>query len=513
MFGADMIMSDFLRDEDLCSTLQKEIIPLIDVRDFEGMYKVGGRPPVSPRILLMVTVFQFLEGLSDRAAAFNLRYRIDWKIALGLELDDKGIHYSLLSRFRDRLLDDEQASYAFDKVLEYLTAIGLVKKGSKQRIDSTHVIGQVRELSRLELLHETIRLFCIDAKPFRDRMDQLLVEDLEKYFGKVSIYRLTGEEKDQMIKNAGLAMRSFIAWAEQTDSAIVLRTAKSYDTMKTVFTQNFEDKGPDDTPPKLIKIATGRDHICSPHEPEARYANKGGKGWLGYKAQIAETVSEPGSSDGSNFITFAEVAEATDHDGGIIEEYYSDQAKHNIEPSEVYADTHYNTESNIESLATEGINLKGPVVPMPKQDRTKSENRGFIADVANAKVTCPVGNESNRFSHRAQNKISATFAKNDCQDCNQKQLCKPAPRGKNILIKLESKTLTDRRQDMTTLEFRRDMYKRNGIEGTLSGLVRGQRMRHSRYRGKSKLQFQVKCSAASANIKRLHNYRQNADAA
>jgi hypothetical protein len=33
-------------------------------------------------------LFQFLEGLSDRAAAFNLRYRIDWKIALGLELGD-----------------------------------------------------------------------------------------------------------------------------------------------------------------------------------------------------------------------------------------------------------------------------------------------------------------------------------------------------------------------------------------------------------------------------------------
>ena len=139
-----MIMSDFLRAEDLCSTLQKEIIPLINVRDFEGMYKDGGRPPVSPRTLLMVTLFQFLEGLSDRAAAFNLRYRIDWKIALGLELDDQGFHHSLLSRFRDRLLADKQASYAFDKVLEYLTSIGLVKKGSKQRIDSTHVIGQVR---------------------------------------------------------------------------------------------------------------------------------------------------------------------------------------------------------------------------------------------------------------------------------------------------------------------------------------------------------------------------------
>ena len=74
-----MVMSGFLRKEDLCSTIKREIVPLIRQEDFEDMYKEGGRPPLSPKVLLMVTVFQFLEGLSDRAAAFSLRYRIDWK--------------------------------------------------------------------------------------------------------------------------------------------------------------------------------------------------------------------------------------------------------------------------------------------------------------------------------------------------------------------------------------------------------------------------------------------------
>lgn len=50
------------------------------------------------------------------------------------------------------------------------------------------------------------------------------------------------------------------------------------------------------------------------------------------------------------------------------------------------------------------------------------------------------------------------------------------------------------------------MYKRNGIEGTLSGLVRGQKIRRARYRGKGKLRLQVKLSAASANIKRLNSH-------
>jgi hypothetical protein len=41
-----MVMSGFLREEDLCSTLKREIVPLIRQEDFEDMYKEGGRPPL-----------------------------------------------------------------------------------------------------------------------------------------------------------------------------------------------------------------------------------------------------------------------------------------------------------------------------------------------------------------------------------------------------------------------------------------------------------------------------------
>jgi len=60
---------------------------------------------------------------------------------------------------------------------------------------------------------------------------------------------------------------------------------------------------------------------------------------------------------------------------------------------------------------------------------------------------------------------------------------------------------------METNDFQQDMYKRNGIEGTLSGLVKGQGMRISRYRGKQKTRLQIKFSVAGANITRLHRKR------
>ena len=102
LFGADIMYSDMLQPEDLCYTIKKEIAPLILDTDFNEMYKGGGRPPVSPRILLLVTIMQFLEKLSDRAAAANLRFRIDWKIAFGLEIDFMGIHPTTLVYFFER---------------------------------------------------------------------------------------------------------------------------------------------------------------------------------------------------------------------------------------------------------------------------------------------------------------------------------------------------------------------------------------------------------------------------
>ncbi len=45
---------------------------------------------------------QYALNLSDRQAAEAVRGRIDFKYALGLELEDPGFHHSVLSDFRDR---------------------------------------------------------------------------------------------------------------------------------------------------------------------------------------------------------------------------------------------------------------------------------------------------------------------------------------------------------------------------------------------------------------------------
>ena len=66
------------------------------------LFPVRGRSAWSPGRLALVLVLQFVEGLTDRQAAEAVRARIDFKYALGLQLDDPGFDFSVLSEFRDR---------------------------------------------------------------------------------------------------------------------------------------------------------------------------------------------------------------------------------------------------------------------------------------------------------------------------------------------------------------------------------------------------------------------------
>lgn len=139
MFGAQTTLSNLLGPEDLCSTIRDEIATRIKDTDFEDMYKDGGRPPVSPRLLILVTIMQFLENLSDRLAAINLKFRLDWKIAFDVPVEFKGFHPSLLTVFRKRLLANNKATYAFDKVIEHLVDCGLLKDRKKSNESTLHI--------------------------------------------------------------------------------------------------------------------------------------------------------------------------------------------------------------------------------------------------------------------------------------------------------------------------------------------------------------------------------------
>jgi transposase len=134
-----------------------EFGPFDEDDTFTDLFPRRRRPAESPGRLALITVFQFAESLSDRAAAAAVQSRSDWKYALGLELTDAGFDASVLVEFRTRVVASEQARLLFDGLLARLREAKRVKARGRQRTDSTHVLAAVQARHRLECVGETLR--------------------------------------------------------------------------------------------------------------------------------------------------------------------------------------------------------------------------------------------------------------------------------------------------------------------------------------------------------------------
>src|SRR3954453_11208068 len=116
---------------------------------FAPLFSHTGQPALDPARLALVTVFQFMEGLSDEQAADAVRGHLAWKYALALPLHDPGFDSSVLSEFRTRLVAGGLELLLLETLLERVRERGLLKVRGRMRTDSTHVLAAVRSVSRL----------------------------------------------------------------------------------------------------------------------------------------------------------------------------------------------------------------------------------------------------------------------------------------------------------------------------------------------------------------------------
>ncbi len=131
--------------------------PIYDDASFAPLCVRRERPAEAPWRLALVTVMQFAEGLSDRQAAEAVRARIDWKYALGLELTDPGFDCSALSEFRARLVAGSAEHLLLERPLTVCREHRWLQAPGRQRTVSTHILGALRVLNRLERVAETLR--------------------------------------------------------------------------------------------------------------------------------------------------------------------------------------------------------------------------------------------------------------------------------------------------------------------------------------------------------------------
>ncbi len=92
------------------------------------LFPSHGQPALAPWRLALVTVFQFMEGLTDRQAADAVRDRLAWKYALSLDLCDPGFDHTVLSEFRSRLIEGNAEQRLLDLLLPRDTQRGWITR-------------------------------------------------------------------------------------------------------------------------------------------------------------------------------------------------------------------------------------------------------------------------------------------------------------------------------------------------------------------------------------------------
>ena len=484
-------------------------------KDFTSLFSQKGQPAFAPWRLALITIMQYVEGLTDRQAADAVRGRLDWKYALSLELIDSGFDFSLLSEFRTRLIEGGLEQHLFEQMLSILSEKGLLKSPQKPRTDSPHILAAIRFLGRLENIGETLRSALNSIAAVAPNWLRKIVPDDEWYsrYGQrfqESRFPTSKKERSELAVLMGID-GNYLLDAIWLDSELEwLRQLESVEILRQVWIQQFYiDNGliklrePSNCPPGAILIN-------SPYDPDARMGNKRTREWIGYKVHLSETCDE----DSPHLITYVETTPSTNKDHEIMENLHESLSQQNLSPSQHLVDAGYiDTELLVNAKKNYEIDLVGPAPGNSQWQAREGKGFGlanFHIDWEQEVVRCPNEKLSRtwkpRFNRYQQAVIHVAFQKSDCQSCPTVSNCTKAKGGfRTLTLRPQQfhETQEIARVRQTTPKFKKQYAKRAGVEGTISQGTRAFGLRHCRYRGFPKTRLQHIVTACALNLVRI----------
>ena len=496
-----------LRADSPYRLIGEQLFERFSEQDYADLYSPEGKPGISPVILAFVTVFQFMEKLPDRQAAESLRMRIDWKYALHLPLTYEGFDFSVLSEFRDRLIEHEAEGRVFETLVQAFRAMGLIKVRGKQRTDSIAMLTKVRRLSRLELVVETLRL-AVGAliKADREWSGEILPPSWEGRYGeRFVMQRYTEKEWQEYETHIGEDGQWLLTRLDQGGAPADLKDLPEVQVLRTVWAQQFR-AAQGQMVYQDLKTYDGHTQIQTPHDPEARYSRKRRAEWVGDKVQLTETDDE----GYPHLITDIVGTGSNRTDYEELPHIQQRLVKRQCKPAEHYVDAGYLSGPNLKSSQTRTIDLIGPLpIVVTPQDRLPDgiTQARFQVDAANRRVTCPQGHTVGNPTS-VGNSLRFQFPKRVCTACELRPRCCTGKGGRTIGISAYYEQVQAARQRQETEAFKQDYHQhRSGVEGSLSALVRGQGMRVGRYIGQKKRHLQAVFTGCAANILRTARWQ------
>jgi transposase len=502
--------------------------------EFAAAFADRGPQGWSPGRLMLVTVLQAAEGLTDRQAAEAVRDKLSWKFALGLGLTDTGFDASVLSEFRTRLVGHDLQTRVLDLMVARLSDKGLLKAGGKQRTDSTHVLAAVRLLNQIELVGESVRA-CLEAAAAAEPGWVELVLDTSwqrRYGARVDTWRMPSSKTARAALGNDFARdgHALLTAVWHPDTPVWLRELPAVDVLRPVLVQNtkvttdrtgrevvtLRDADTDGLPP-------GRSRIVSPYDTDARWGGKRDLLWCGFKLHVSESCdaeAPAGHLDGGgyldqapNLITNVATTDASVPDTVMTEPIHQVLAGRGLLPGEHYLDSGYpSADLLVSSLSGYGIRLVTPMLAdtSPQARAGQGFDRsGFTVNWDAQTVTCPQGTSSTWWTpavQRGTEVIVVKYAGEHCQPCPVKAKCTTAIRGgRQLTLRPEpvQQALDTARAEQDTTAWQARYARRAGVESTIAQATKATHTRRARYRGLAKTSLDHNVKAAALNLIRL----------
>ena len=167
LFGVDTQLSPSLRNrlESSWAHLFKiEVLPILFRNEdrYAMLYGKTGRPNFSVARLLGLCLLQELNDLSDQQALDTFSFDIRWRYALDVSEDEDYLSRRSLVEFRRRLAAKDPEMKLVRNVFDNIRDSAIKKLGLSardQRLDSTHIISNIRIRGRLALFSNTLTVF------------------------------------------------------------------------------------------------------------------------------------------------------------------------------------------------------------------------------------------------------------------------------------------------------------------------------------------------------------------
>ncbi|MEV6058253.1 IS1182 family transposase [Streptomyces sp. NPDC052107] len=508
----------------LAIRLRDSLGQVFDDMLFAAAFPSDGRPAASPGALAMVSVMQYAEGLSDRQAAEAVRARIDWKYLLGLELDDSGFDHSLLARFRARLTAHGLEERVLEAVLETAADQGLLRRGGRQRTDSTRVVADVRLLNRMEFVAETLRAALEAlAAAAPDWLEQALAaretDWLGRYGERVDSWHglPDDQDRDSWLRQVGEDGFHLLTAAWRPDAPDWLRRVPALQTLRRTWVQQYHRDRSGVRAREGEDLPPGHQRLVSPYDTDARYGIKKTTGWTGYWLHLTESCDD----DAPRLITDVATACAAEGDSQALPGIHTRLAARELLPAEQLVDSGYVTAGTLVAARQEhGIDLVGPARPVAGGDgHERFGHDHFHIDDALRQAVCPAGQTSiswatTRSSRRTHVPlVQVRFDAAACRTCALRSKCTTAGNGKwgralTLREPAQRAALQQRRREQDTDAWRERYRPRAGIEATVCQIVHRTHARRSRYRTAAATHLGHCLAATAINLIRIDAWKQ-----